>query len=420
MTRTSEKWGQSPFSPSSPKRCRRAGKWALTLFFAAAPACAEPYYLIVAGLGGDPSYAEQFDKQADELATAARRTVGDEARVVVLKGKTVSREALQKAFQTMARNVEPADSAIVLLIGHGSYDGEHYKFNIPGPDVDGEEIGQWLGAVPARSQLIVDATSASGAALETWEKDGRTVITATRSGAERNATRFGEHWAAALSSEEADTNKDEVITTQEAFDFAARKVKDSYESEGTLATEHPQLKGDGAVRLTVARLTERKARTPEVEALYSRLGDLENQIEQLRQRRDQLDSAAYLDQLQPLLVELATVQQQIDAAEGGGADAAGSGSEASGGSSDASGESSSEPSNPAQGGNQAQGGANGVQTEQRQIPIQRPAEPRARQERLEPGPTQERLEPTPEPGQSTPAGPNGQAPPGQNREAPGR
>jgi hypothetical protein len=408
---------------------------------AAAPALAEPYYLIVAGLGGEASYAAEFEQQADELATAARRTVGDESRVVVLTGKTVSRDAMQKAFQTMARNVKQADSAIVFLLGHGSYDGEHYKFNIPGPDVDGEEIGQWLGAVPARAQLIVDATSASGAALDAWVKDGRTVITATRSGAERNATRFGEHWAEALSSPEADTNKDEVITTQEAFDFAASKVKDSYDTEGTLATEHPQLKGDGAVRLTVARLTERKERTPEVEALYSKLGDLEDQIEQLRQRRDQLDGDTYLNQLQPLLVELATVQQQIDASEGQGAagqGAEGQGAEGQGqgakgqdgsdGAQDESNASGSGSNGAARGAsaeelapssNGAQrGSATGIQVET--LPSQERLRPAPSQERLEPAPTQERLEPAPEPGQNAPAGPNGQAPPGQNGEAPGR
>ncbi|HEU4620447.1 MAG TPA: hypothetical protein VFV10_20605 [Gammaproteobacteria bacterium] len=307
MIRAPRKWGPR--------------KWGLTPILLAAAvaapaALAEPYYLIVAGLGGEQSYAAEFAQQADALATAARRSVGDESRVVVLTGKAVSREALEKAFKTMAQKVGKTDSVIVFLLGHGSYDGQHYKFNIPGPDVDGEEIGQWLSAVPSRSQLIMDATSASGAALEQWAADGRIVITATRSGAERNATRFGAQWAEALSSPEADTDKDEVITAQEAFDFASRKVKDSYTTEGTLATEHPQIKGDAAAHLTVARLTERKARTPAVEALYSRLGDLEGQIEQLRQRRDQLDSATYLNQLQPLLVELAEVQQKIDTAEG--------------------------------------------------------------------------------------------------------
>ena len=80
----------------------------------------------------------------------------------------------------------------MILVGHGSYDGEAYKLNLPGPDIDGDEFLSLLAAVPARSQLIVNTTSASGATLEAWAGDGRTLITATRSGIERNATRFAD------------------------------------------------------------------------------------------------------------------------------------------------------------------------------------------------------------------------------------
>jgi DNA-binding FrmR family transcriptional regulator len=151
--------------------------------------------------------------------------------------------------------------------------------------------------------------------LESWTADGRTVITATRSGNERNATRFAEHFTAALSSDEADLDKNGLVSAQEAFDFAARKVADSYEAEGMLATEHPQIAGDGAQRFTVARLSARPTETPELEALSSRMAEIEGELEALRQRRDQMESDAYLNELQALLLQLATVQQEIDRAQ---------------------------------------------------------------------------------------------------------
>jgi hypothetical protein len=150
--------------------------------------------------------------------------------------------------------------------------------------------------------------------LETWAAEGRTVITATRSGAERNATRFAEYWAAALSADEADINKNGVITAQEAFDYAARGVAESYESEGTLATEHPQLVGDRAAAFDVARLQARVMDTPVLVALNTERDELEEQIAALRLRREELGED-YLTQLQALLVQLALVQQRIDAAE---------------------------------------------------------------------------------------------------------
>jgi hypothetical protein len=286
----------------------------------AAPAHAELYYLIVAGLGGEPTYTEQFDKDAAALAAVARRTTA-ENRVTVLKGEAATREALVKSLGALRTRAKAADSLVVVLIGHGSYDGEAYKLNLPGPDIDGAEFVKLLGAIPARSQLVVNATSASGAILEPWAADGRTLITATRSGFERNATRFAQHFASALAAGSADINKNGVITAQEAFDYASRRVADSFTKDGTLATEHPQIAGGAAARFTVARLAsaapaaEAAAANPEVAALMAERERLDGEIEALRGRRESLTNDAYLAELQALLVQLAEVQVKIDAAQ---------------------------------------------------------------------------------------------------------
>jgi hypothetical protein len=294
---------------------RRTSALAALLALGAAPAHAELYYLIVAGLGGQPTYQEQFDKQAAELETVAKRTTAA-SRVTVLKGDKATRAGLEQAFGALKRKTKATDSVAVVLIGHGSFDGEAYKFNLPGPDIDGTELGKLLTDLPAKQQLLVDATSASGAIAEPLAVGGRTVITATRSGFERNATRFAQHWAKALASGAADIDKDGVITAQEAFDYASREVADSFKSEGTLATEHAQLKGDGAARFTVARLkAEEVPATPELAALDKQRKDLDGQIAALRARRTEMDSDTYLNTLQDLLVKLATVQKQIDDAK---------------------------------------------------------------------------------------------------------
>jgi hypothetical protein len=174
--------------------------------------------------------------------------------------------------------------------------------------------------VPARSQLIVNTTSASGAVLEKWAAEGRTLITATRSGFERNATRFAQHFAAALAAGSADINKNGAITAQEAFDYASRSVADSFEKDGTLATEHPQIAGGAAGRFTVARLASagpavETAANPAVAALVTEREKLDADIEALRARRESMENDAYLAELQKLLVQLADVQGKIDAAQ---------------------------------------------------------------------------------------------------------
>lgn len=287
----------------------------------AAPAHAELFYLIVGGLGGEDAYAERFDKDAAGLAGVARRTTAD-SRVTLLKGEGATRDAIVKAFDSLRTRTKAADNVIVMFVGHGSYDGETYKLNLPGPDLDGAEIAKLLEAIPARSQLVVNATSASGAILETWAGEGRTLITATRSGFERNATRFAEHFAAALAEGSADINKNGVITAQEAFDYASRRVADSFERDGALATEHPQIAGGAAARFTVARLgsgpppvAAGAAADPAVAALTAERERLDAEIEALRERREAMGNEAYLTDLQRLLVALAEVQGRIDAAQ---------------------------------------------------------------------------------------------------------
>jgi hypothetical protein len=175
--------------------------------------------------------------------------------------------------------------------------------------------------VPARSQLVVNTTSASGAVLEKWAAEGRTLITATRSGFERNATRFAQHFAEALAAGSADINKNGAITAQEAFDYASRSVAESFEKDGALATEHPQIAGGAAGRFTVARLAspgpavEPSAANPAVAPLIAERERLDGEIEALRARRESMASDAYLAELQKLLVQLADVQGKIDAAQ---------------------------------------------------------------------------------------------------------
>jgi hypothetical protein len=280
-----------------------------------AVARADLYYVIVGGLGGEPKYQEMFDKEVQQLAAVARRTAGD-ARVSVLSGEAATRTAVEKLLGSLRAKVKASDSFALILVGHGTFDGEQYKLNLPGPDIDGDELLKLLGAIPARSQLIVNTTSASGATLDKWAGNGRMLITATRSGFERNATHFAEHWAKALADGSADVDKNGVITAQEAFDYAAREVADGFTKAGTLATEHPQLKGDNAARFVVARLQSAPLpTTPELAALDRQKSALEDKIADLRQRRESLAPDAYLNELQGLLVQLADVQAKMDEAQ---------------------------------------------------------------------------------------------------------
>ena len=145
---------------------------------------------------------------------------------------------------------------MLILIGHGSFDGAEYKFNLVGPDISGEDLAALCDKVPAKRQLIVNTTSASGGSVAVLKKPGRAIITATKSGTEKNATVFARYWVAALRDPATDTDKNDAISALEAFQYADRKTAEFYESQKRLATEHPQFEDTGKAEPVRAASTE--------------------------------------------------------------------------------------------------------------------------------------------------------------------
>ena len=206
----------------------------------------------------------------------------------------------------------------IFLIGHGSFDGHDYKFNIPGRDVTAGQLKKLLDGLPTKDQLIAIATSSSGASLELLKAERRIVITATKSGMERTVTMFAEHWVEALRNPEADTNKDEIITALEAFTYADTKVQDAYKAEKMLATEHARIEGGLAGNFTLARLGKAlvELSDPNLRPLLDKRDDIERRIAALKGRKDEMAEAVYTAELQKLLIELARTQNAIDEAVG--------------------------------------------------------------------------------------------------------
>jgi len=287
---------------------------AATLLVLPTLAGAASFTLVVAGLGGEPEYEQRFREQAVAIADAAKKAAGEQGHVVVLTGEQARRDSLKREFQDFAGKVKAADSVTVVLIGHGTYDGEEYRFNVPGADITGAELEQLFDRLPAKKQLIVNATSSSGATIELWQRPERVVITATKSGGERTATRFAQYWLQAVSGDAADLNKDEVVTAAEAFDYANRQVAASYKSDVSLATEHARIAGEESAAFTVARIgsSAGSSADPEVTALLAQRGQIEQDLDGVKGRKASLSEDQYYDELEGVLVRLALLQKQID------------------------------------------------------------------------------------------------------------
>jgi hypothetical protein len=303
--------------------------WLLMAFWALAlPARATTYYVIVAGLGGEPDYEQRFTSAANDLGRIFR-TAGPSARVATLTGAQATGPQFRQALEAVAHDAKPDDDFALILIGHGSFDGVEYKFNLVGPDMTAVEIAALCDQIASRRQLIVDTTSASGGAIPAFERAGRAVIAATKSGTEKNATVFARYWVEAFQDPAADTDKSDSISALEAFSYAARKTADFYESQKRLATEHAVFNdlgrgqavrepGDGqglllsSFTLLRSGTSQQAANDPARRALLDQKEKLERTIDTLKYRKAAMDPADYKKQLTEALVELATIQQELD------------------------------------------------------------------------------------------------------------
>src|SRR6185437_1742029 len=162
-----------------------------------------------------------------------------------LSGATATRQEIQRVLGEIATEAKPEDAFTLSLIGHGSFDGAEYKFNVPGPDLTAGEMARLLNNIPAKRQLVVNMTSCSGASLPALARKDRIVITATKSGNEKNATVFARYWIDAIRDPAADTDKNGTISALEAFRYAEAKTAAYFQMEKLLATEHPLLSDTG-------------------------------------------------------------------------------------------------------------------------------------------------------------------------------
>ncbi len=53
---------------------------------------------------------------------------------------TRTKAHLNDTLGQIAREAKPEDDFMLILIGHGSFDGVEYKFNLPGPDISGADL----------------------------------------------------------------------------------------------------------------------------------------------------------------------------------------------------------------------------------------------------------------------------------------
>ena len=304
------------------------------------------HLLIVSGLGGERQYSDAFYEWAITMADAAKSRHGlapdritylaedpsrDTARI---QGKSTAAE-ITAAIQRIARSSAAGDQVFILLIGHGTSNGQDAKFSMPGADLGTKEFAALLDTLAGRKIAFVNAATASGEFVAALSGPNRAIVTATKTGFERNEVTFPRFFVRAYAADGADTDKDGRVSLLEAFEYARAEVARSYEEANKLRTEHALIedngdktgsqapapaKGDGAVARTMflapALSAAAAAADPRLAALYKERQAIEDSLAELRRSKDVMRAADYEAQLEKLLVDLALKTQQIRAIEG--------------------------------------------------------------------------------------------------------
>jgi hypothetical protein len=290
--------------------------------------------VLVVGAPGAPEYAEQFSAEADLWRQAAAK--GGLQTVVIGQATNNPDEDRTRLLNVLTNEVaKPSGELWLVFLGHGTYDGRSAKFNLRGPDLSASDLAGVLKPCQ-RPLAIIQCASASGPFLNALSGPNRVIITATRSGYEVNATRFGGYLARAIADPAADLDKDGQTSLLEAFLLASREVAQFYKEAGRLATEHALLddNGDGlgtpadwfrgvravktaangksvdgvrAHQFILVRGPAEQELTPTDRA---RRDELEKSLGALHTRKAAMNETEYYQQLEVILLEIAKLYEQ--------------------------------------------------------------------------------------------------------------
>ena len=309
---------------------------ALVLCLFTSPALArERFAIVVSGASGGPKYVENFDRWRTTVVKALTEGLGfTPDRVIVLHeaasdADRPTRENVRRAGASVASRLTPDDLLLVVLIGHGTFDGEAAKFNLVGPDLDARDWAQLFNKVPGQV-VFVNTSNSSHPFLEELSRPDRIIITATDSSSQRFDTVFPEFFAAALDQVAvADSDKNGRLSIWEAFGFASQSVARWYDQRGQLVTEHAVLDDNGD-------RTGREAQTPGPDgtlarrvfldpdpserggdavlaSLEKRKAAIEAEMELLKARKGSMPRGRYDAEFEELAVELARIARAIRA-----------------------------------------------------------------------------------------------------------
>ncbi len=308
--------------------------------------------IVVTGAPGLPEYEAMFDEWAGQWKLAAEKAQVPFVRIGAARPNKPDVPEPNDRDRVRDLLTELKDAGLaelwLVLIGHGTFDGETAKYNLRGPDFSAKELSQWIDSAAERT-IVINCASSSAPFINRLAGTNRIVVTSTSSGFESNFSRFGQYLAESISAADIDLDKDRQVSLLEAFIAATSRTNEFYSSRARLATEHAVIEDNGDGRGTpgdwfrgIRAVKQSEDGTPAdglranqvfldpgpeivklTSAVRAQRDELEQQLEQLRQSKDSMSDEQYLQRLEPILIQLAELYRDASDASDASADGAG-------------------------------------------------------------------------------------------------
>jgi hypothetical protein len=291
--------------------------------------------VVVSGASGGKEYAQQLATWRQAIQTALTGRFGfAPANIVQLVDETArdtgtpaTAENVRKMFAGLRGKVGKNDLVLLVLLGHGTFDGQDAKFNLVGPDLTAADWAGLLNGLPGRV-VVVNTTESSAPFLEALAARGRVVITATETTAQKYATVFPEYFVKALGDAESDLDKNGRTSIWEVFAASSGAVARHYTERAQLTTERAVLSDTGekagvqanappgpqgtmARSFYLDREPGSESADPAVRELIERRRALEAEATAHLQKKSGADPGAWEAEFERLMIELARVSREI-------------------------------------------------------------------------------------------------------------
>jgi len=298
--------------------------------------------ILMAGISGAPDLQQEYLQILEELNSLLLNSFGySQENVFVLfddpalDDSLVRYQSTRENFAQVCKEIDSRagseDVVFTFIAGHGNLARDDYKLNLVGPDPTAEDLAAMLYSIPVRLFIVINTTNCSGGSVEAMTHERAIVVTATKSGREKNKTHMARFFIEALKDNTADRDKDGHISVLEAFQYATARVEEYYSREGHLQTEHAILddngdgmghsrpgpeNGDGILARTtylnaMVAVSAEETLSPEELRLRQELVSIQQQIERLKYAKSEMTEDEYERKLEALLLRLAEINEKL-------------------------------------------------------------------------------------------------------------